>query len=117
MEALEDHIDDNEDLSAAECNAMMKTGDLIIVKLPDAQWLLNTIGALNAAHPIFERGYVAPKPIVDRHQFEYFFPNQDDFFNDLPPLSERQMKSRKLVLPRAAQLRQKIMIVEQQRLQ
>ena len=66
---------------------MMRTADLVILKPPDTQWLLNTIGYLNAAHSFFQKDYVAPKPIVNRPVFSYEFDNYDNFFDNLPPLS------------------------------
>ena len=89
---------------------MMRTANLVILKPPDTQWLLNTIGYLNAAHPIFQKDYVAPKPIVNRPVFQYEFDNHDNFFDGLPPLSLQMQRGRKLTLPKEAQLRQKIMI-------
>jgi hypothetical protein len=110
MEAIEDHIDADETLSANECQALMRTADLVLLKPPDAQWMLNTIGSLNSAHAIFQREYVNIKPLPNRPQFRFQFDNHDHFFDDLPPLSMNVQKGRTLALPKEAQLRQKIMI-------
>ena len=71
MEAIEDHIDADETLSANECQALMRTADLVLLKPPDAQWILNTIGSLNSAHQIFQRDYVNVKPLPNRPQFRF----------------------------------------------
>jgi hypothetical protein len=65
----------------------MRTADLVLLKPPDAQWILNTIGSLNSAHQIFQRDYVNVKPLPNFPHFRFEFDNQDQFFDDLPPLS------------------------------
>ncbi len=54
---------------------MLRTADLLILKPPDANWLINVIGILDPAHEIFERDYVPPKVIVDRIVQEPQFAN------------------------------------------
>jgi hypothetical protein len=49
----------------------MRTADLALLKTPDAQWILNTIGSLNSAHQIFQRDYVNVKPLPNRPQFRF----------------------------------------------
>jgi hypothetical protein len=71
MEVIEDHIDADETLSANECQALMRTADLVLLKPPDAQWIINTIGSLNSAHAIFQRDYVNIKPVPNRPQFRF----------------------------------------------
>ncbi len=68
-------------------------------------WLLHTIRYLNRAPSIFQKDYVAPKPIVNRPVFNYKFDNHDNFFDDLPSLSLQMQRGRKLTLPKEAQLR------------
>ncbi len=73
---------------------MMRTADLVILKPPDTQWMLNTIGYL-----------ATPKPIVNRPVFHYEFDNHDNLFDDLPPLSLQMQRGCKLTLLKEAQLR------------
>ena len=51
--ALRDRFENDEELPQETCNAMMRTADLVLVRPPEAQWIINAIGYLNGAHEIF----------------------------------------------------------------
>ena len=63
---------------------MLRTADLIILRPPDANWLINVMGILDPAHEIFERDYMPPEVIVNRIVQVPQFTNEDNFFSDLP---------------------------------
>ena len=53
LDCIESHIENDEELPQETCNAMMRTADLVLVRPPEAQWIVNAIGYLNGAHEIF----------------------------------------------------------------
>ena len=53
LDCIESHIENDEELPQETCNAMMRTADLVLVRPPEAQWIINVIGYLNGAHEIF----------------------------------------------------------------
>lgn len=63
-----------------------------MIKHPgDTEWLVNFLAIADEDDEIFDRKYkyVRPKSKIA----EVMFDNTDGFWNDLPPLTERQIKS------------------------
>lgn len=104
-DSIEDYIDGER--VAAEtplAYAMLKTADLVLLRPPDCNWLINVLGILEPDHAIFSRDYLPPKPQMNKMPAQVQFVNDDHFFDNLPLLNAQQLQHRALAIPRSAQI-------------
>ena len=105
LECIETYI--NEERIAPQSPVafgMLRTADLVVLRPPDGHWLINVIGILNADHAIFQRDYIPPRAQTNRIQNAILVANNDNFFDNLPPLTGQQLQHRALALPKSAQI-------------
>ena len=88
--------------------AINKTAELVLKRPPNKEWMMNIIGLLDSSNEIFASNYVPPAKQRAYPVFEEMLPNPDHFFNNLPPLTAKQMKHRALPMSKAARLEHKV---------
>ena len=59
--------------------------------IPDKQWLLGVLGTIRADHEVFHKSYRPPTKKKAEHQ-QFMIPNNGGFFDNLPQLSNKEMK-------------------------
>ena len=77
-------------------------------KSPDREWMVKLLALWKPDDEIFAKSYryTPPKKVVVA---DYEFKNEDGFFDELPPLTENEIRnSRRLRIPKVDRLRMKL---------
>ena len=78
---------------------MLGLSEIVIKNPPDKLWLVQMIGHVKGDHPIFAKGYVAPRRSKVARMIE--LDNSDGFYTGLPELEARGGKRRRMAMPKS----------------
>lgn len=113
-DAVEDAISKGK-VAKSEIAKVMRTVDLVEKDPPNSEWMINALSVFDPKHKLFYSKYVPPmKESSEKMGLRtgLAVDNKDGFFMNMPKLSEKEMQSRALPLPKSVTIAQKIMLME-----